>query len=121
MIRRLIRSRFAPTLWLVAALLWAPQWGQWHGIAHQVQQALTAAAPISGSASSPAHDGEGHAAGSALCQVLDHLGHLSTLVAWPVQTLLPSLPQAALPSLGDKPLRLQVWWAAQARAPPVQI
>ncbi|PUE18921.1 hypothetical protein B9Z38_11130 [Limnohabitans sp. MMS-10A-160] len=121
MIYRLFRSRFVLPLWLVAALLWAPIWGQWHGIAHQVQQAVSAAEQVSDSATSLAHDSEGHAIGSALCQVLDHLGHVSALAVWPVQILLQSLPQAALAGLGGKPLGLQVWWAAQARAPPVQI
>ena len=121
MIRRLFHSRFALTLWLVTALLWAPIWGQWHGIAHQVQQAVTAAEQVSDSVGSLAQDSEGHAIGSALCQVLDHLGHVSALASWPVQMLLQSLPQNALPSLACRPITLQVWWAAQARAPPVQI
>jgi hypothetical protein len=126
MIRRLFHSRFALTLCLVVALLWAPIWGQWHGIAHQVQQAVTVAEQVSDSASALAHETEdhatgGHAVGSALCQVLDHLGHLSALAVWPVQILLQSLPQAALASLAGKPFGLQVWWAAQARAPPFQI
>jgi hypothetical protein len=121
MIHRLFRSRFVLTLCLVAALLWAPIWGQWHGIAHQVQQAVSAAEQVSDSATSLAHDSEGHAIGSALCQVLDHLGHVSALASWPVQMLLQSLPQTALPSLAYRPVGLPVWWAAQARAPPVQI
>ena len=126
MIRRLFHSRFALILWLVTALLWAPIWGQWHGIAHQVQQAVTAAEQVSDSVGAQAQDSEGHAtgghaAGSALCQVLDHLGHASALAVWPVQILLQSLPQVALAGLDPAPITLQVWWAAQARAPPVQI
>jgi hypothetical protein len=120
MIRRLFRSKLALTFWLVTALLWAPIWGQWHGIAHQVQQTVTAAKQVSNSTSSLAHDSEGHVVGSALCQVLDHLGHVSALVVWPVQLLLPILPLATISGLDPAPISLQVWWAAQARAPPIQ-
>jgi hypothetical protein len=121
MIHRLFRSRFALTLWLVAALLWAPIWGQWHGIAHQVHPVVSVAGQVSDSTHSIAQDSEGHAVGSALCHVLDHLGHASALAAWPVQILLQSLPQAALPSLACRSASHRLWWAVQARAPPVQI
>jgi hypothetical protein len=117
---RLFRSRFALTLWLVTALLWAPIWGQWHSIAHQVHQVITVA-DQGADAALQAHGSEGHAAGSALCQVLAHLGDASALAAWPVGVLLQSLPQAALPSLASPPHGLRLWWAVQARAPPVQI
>jgi hypothetical protein len=121
MIRRLYRSKLAPTLWLVAALLWAPMWGHWHGIAHQVHQTAAAVNQVSDSASASAHDSEGHVAGSSLCQVFDHLGHISALAAWPVQISLPILPTVALAGPGSASIILQVWWAVQARAPPVQI
>lgn len=121
MIARLLRSRFALTLWLVVAVLWAPLWGQWHGIAHQVSPAVTAVSQVSGSSNDFAHDIESHAVGSSLCQVLDHLGHASALAAWPVQILLQSLPQTALPSLACRATSHRLWWVAQARAPPVRI
>ena len=109
------RWRAASALWLVVALLWAPIWGQWHGIAHQVRQAV--AAP----AAAPLVVGdldEGHAQGSALCQVLDHLGHASALSAWPLQAslllLTPLAPVvAALPAVAARPC-----WTPPPRAPP---
>ena len=121
MIARLLRSRFALTLWLVAALLWAPLWGQWHGIAHQAHQVVTVTGQASDSTHSLASDSEDHAAGSALCLVLDHLGHVSALASWPVHVLLQSLPQATLPSLACRSISHRLWWAVQPRAPPVQI
>ncbi len=121
MIRRLYRSKLASTLWLVAALLWAPIWGQWHGIEHQVHQTAVAVNQVSDSASASAHDSEGHVAGSSLCQVFDHLGHTSALAVWLVQMSLPILPSVALAGPGSAPISLLVWWAVQARAPPVQI
>jgi len=109
--------RTAWTLWLVAALLWAPIWGQWHGIAHQVRQAVAApaaAVPTAGDMD------EGHAQGSALCQVLDHLGHASALSAWPVQAsllLLPALAPALVALCAADP---RPCWTPQARAPPAR-
>jgi hypothetical protein len=109
-------SRAALTLWLVAALLWAPIWGQWHGIAHQVQQAVSApASVVSGKVGDLDH---GHTQGSALCQVLDHLGHASGLAQSTAQALaLPLL--AALPVLVlAMGAGLSACWTTQARAPP---
>ena len=111
------RWRAASTLWLVVALLWAPIWGQWHGIAHQVRQAVAAPAatvPVAGDMD------EGHAQGSALCQVLDHLGHANALSAWPVLASLLLLPAfapvaVALPAVALWPCR-----TPQARAPPAR-
>ncbi|PUE06812.1 hypothetical protein B9Z51_12820 [Limnohabitans sp. T6-5] len=116
LLRRVVRWRAALTLCLVAALLWAPIWGQWHGIAHQMQQAVTA--PAQAAPLSDAQD-DGHAIGSALCQVLDHLGHASALTAWPAPLKLALLPALApvLPMQGA--LAAPPWWPAQARAPPV--
>ena len=117
------RWRAASTLWLVLALLWAPIWGQWHGIAHQVRQAV--AAPIH----APTHEAtvaasvvgdmdEGHTQGSALCQVLDHLGHAHALSAWPLHVSLWLLPafvpvEVAFPAVAIQPCR-----TPPARAPP---
>lgn len=120
--RSVFRWRAALTLWLVAALLWAPIWGQWHGIAHQVQQVLvsTAAAPVPvPSATLAAGDQDhGHTQGSSLCQVLDHLGHASGLALGTSQTLPLPLP-AALPVLAQvMGAGLRVCWTTQARAPP---
>jgi len=114
--RSVSRWRAALTLWLVAALLWAPIWGQWHGIAHQVQQVVSAPVP---SASLVAGDqDDGHTQGSALCQVLDHLVHASGLALGVGQTSLVLLPMA-LPVLAlviDAGVR--ACWTQQARAPP---
>ena len=117
------RRRLALTLALVWALLWAPVWGQWHGIAHQVHQAVTVSATASAQAESVVQIAmdEGHEVGSALCQVLDHLGHASALTAWPLWAGWAALPMATpsghwLSSHGQQP-----WWPAQARAPPHRI
>lgn len=107
--------RAAWTLGLVAALLWAPVWGQWHGLAHQVQQ--PAAAPA---VTAPAVDDvhAGHAPGSAQCWVLDHLGHANALSGWPLTAdfgLLPTQPMAVqTPAVA----LMRPCWRLQARAPP---
>jgi hypothetical protein len=118
----MLRSRATWTFGLVVALLWAPIWGQWHGIAHQVQQVvvLDTSAAQTGYQTSLVTD-DGHELGSALCQVLDHLGHASALTAWPAVVSLAILPMVApawqrLDSHG-----LQPWWPSQARAPPHRI
>jgi hypothetical protein len=117
--------RALPALWLVLALLWAPIWGQWHGIAHQVRQALAASAVVatvdvapvfSGKAAGHAEDG--HAAGSALCLVLDHLGQASALSAWSVLTVFLSLPAAAPAGVAHLDPLARADWKPQARAPP---
>ena len=115
-----VRWRALPALWLVAALLWAPLWGQWHGIAHSLRQALAAptvaasvqAAPLVGDTD------EGHSAGSALCQVLDHLGHASALNAWPVPLAVLTWP-AFLPAqaVHAEPAA-RTCWRLHARGPP---
>ena len=108
-------SRSALTLGLVLALLWAPIWGQWHGIAHQVQQAVVAP-----SGDNAADQDEGHALGSALCQVLDHLGHASALASWPVVASLVHLPVALPMRQTGRDTALRPWWPALARAPPAE-
>ncbi len=118
--RSVFRWRAALTLWLVAALLWAPIWGQWHGIAHQVQQALVSVTATSAPSVplAAADQDHGHTQGSALCQVLDHLGHASGLALGAAQTLPLPLP-AALPVLAQIiGAGLKVCWTTQARAPP---
>ena len=109
----MFRSRATLTFCLVVALLWAPIWGQWHGIAHPVQQ--TAVAP---SGDTAADQDEGHALGSALCQVLDHLGHASALSAWPVLPVLLSFLAAAPVSVARPDPLARAGWTPQARAPP---
>ena len=106
-------SRAALTLWLVVALLWAPIWGQWHGIAHQVQQAVVV--PLGDNA---VHQDDGHTLGSALCQVLDHLGHASALASWPVVASLVHLPVALSVRQTGNDTALRPWWPTLARAPP---
>ena len=107
------RWRAASTLWLVVALLWAPIWGQWHGIAHPVQQAVVAP-----SIDKAADQDEGHALGSALCQVLDHLGHASALASWPVVASLVQFPVALPVWQTGSDSALRPWWPTRARAPP---
>lgn len=114
MISRLFRSRFALTLWLVAALLWAPIWGQWHGIAHQVQQVTAVSAAA-------ADQDDGHAMGSGLCQVLDHLAHASALPTWPAVHVLVQLPALARAFREASTFSAEPWWPTRARAPPVWI
>jgi hypothetical protein len=121
MIARLRRSRFALPLWLVVALLWAPFWGQSHGIAHELEPALTSANQGPASMSSIAHASDDHAIGSSLCQVLDHLAHATALTAWSVQVLPHSLPDASLPTHACRSVPHRLPWAVQARAPPAQI
>jgi hypothetical protein len=110
------RSRAALTLWLVAALLWAPIWGQWHGIAHQVQQAVTA--PAAAVAPTAGDQHEGHTQGSSLCQVLDHLGHASGLAQSSALTHLLVLPSVAPVLVLAVDAGQQACWTPQARAPP---
>jgi hypothetical protein len=107
------RSRAALTFCLVVALLWAPIWGQWHGIAHQVQQAV-----VVPSDDTAADQDEGHALGSALCQVLDHLGHASALASWPVVASLVQFPVALPVWQTGSDSALRPWWPTRARAPP---
>ena len=108
-------ARAALTLWLIAALLWAPIWGQSHGIAHQLRQA---AAPAAVAAPVLVEQDQGHTPGSALCQVLDHLGHVSALTAWPLAMALGGLP-SSVPVLATWcAVALRPLWAAPARAPP---
>lgn len=119
----LVRWRALPALWLVAALLWAPIWGQWHGIAHQLRQTLAgpsvaASVQTVQTVQSAGDTDEGHSAGSALCQVLDHLGHASALSAWPVQLAALTWP-AFWPAeaVSAEPVA-RACWTPQARAPP---
>ena len=107
------RSRAALTFCLVVALLWAPIWGQWHGIAHPMQQAVVAP-----SGDTAADQDDGHALGSALCQVLDHLGHASALASWPVVASLVQFPVALPVWQTGSDSALRPWWPTRARAPP---
>ncbi|MGV0958335.1 MAG: hypothetical protein ACOYB1_00740 [Limnohabitans sp.] len=114
--RSVFRSRVALTLCLVAALLWAPIWGQWHGIAHQVRQEVSAAAPALSCVAG--HQDDGHPQGSALCQVLDHLGHASGLVLGAAVLRLAVLPSALAVCALASDAGVRACWSAQARAPP---
>jgi hypothetical protein len=113
------RWRAASTLWLVLALLWAPIWGQWHGIAHQVRQAVAAPTHVATVAASVVGDmDEGHTPGSALCQVLDHLGHAHALSAWPLHVSLLLLPAFVPDEVAFPPVAIQPCRTPPARAPP---
>ena len=114
---------------LVWALLLAPVWGQWHGIVHSAELALSAPAGLhAGHAheENDAHtendaDHSGHAAGSELCQVLDHLAHADSLNASLLAWSAPMLPVQA-PVFWAAFLRGHDRWSlAQARAPPALI
>lgn len=115
--------RLALTLALVCAVLWAPVWGQWHGMAHQLHPAGTVTATASAQAVSVAQlaADDGHEVGSALCQVLGHLGHASALTAWPVWVGLAILPTATPAGHWLNNHVQQPWRPAQARAPPYRI
>jgi hypothetical protein len=110
--------RALPALWLVAALLWAPIWGQWHGITHPLRLALGAPEVAATVLSAPIAADEGHAQGSALCQVLDHLGHANGLIAWPVQAVFVALSKASPAGVAHSEPAARTGWTLQARAPP---
>ena len=107
--------RAALALGLVALLLWAPISAHWHGIAHQMRQAM--GAPALTAPASADVDG-GHVQGSALCQVLDHLGHASALPAWPVQAALYLFPAHTPEAQHNAVVSARPCWRLQARAPP---
>ena len=112
---------------LVWALLWTPLWAHWHRIAHSTPQGISA--PIGLHEAHAAEDGQsaseselgGHAAGSELCLVLDHLAHAERLSASTAAWTSPRVPAQApvfeLAFSSDQDL----WSPAQARAPPVLI
>jgi hypothetical protein len=117
---------------LLGALLWAPLWGQWHGIAHGTRPALSApvewheghvfAGPVQDGPRHEAHVADlGHEADSDLCRVLDHLSQAERLSAScspglaPMGTTAPPIFGLAFFSDRDR------WSPAQARAPPVLI
>lgn len=122
----LVRSRWPlwQTLVLVWALLWAPLWGQWHEQTHRLGQALGVSVSqlgMPGDADLAQTDSVDHAAGSALCHVLDHLAHADRLIA--VALALPSV-MAPMPVPWLRPALAwghDRWLAAQARAPPALI
>ena len=117
---------------LLVALLWAPVWGQWHGLAHQMRQggrpevaSVSVSAPVFTSAFSSvfapmslADQDSADLAGSAPCQVLDHLTHAGGLVL-----ALAPLPQAPLAPIAAQVAVVEavshgLWGPVQARAPP---
>ncbi|MBP8149474.1 MAG: hypothetical protein KAY21_07120 [Limnohabitans sp.] len=125
---------------LVAALLWAPLWGQLHNIGHGsehvserwTRHALSASGELQ---TAHAHAGQvhdehqhegpsdalGHEADADLCRLLDHLSQAERLSA-------PCSPGIA-PMVATKPPIFRVafsadpdlWSPAQARAPPALI
>lgn len=117
---------------LLGALLWAPLWGQWHGIAHGTRQAFSVpvewheghvlAGPVQDEHRHEGHLADlGHEADSDLCSVLDHLSQAERLSAScspgpaPMGTTAPPIFRLAFSSDRDR------WSPAQARAPPVLI
>lgn len=119
------RIRLALTFCLVAALLWAPSWGQWHGIVHPAQPSVSVsdlAKTLTDSVAQRAKAHEhGHEQGSALCQVLDHLGHASALAAWAVSIPLVHGPLVVPAAHWRDGQEQHLWRPAQARAPPHRI
>ena len=132
-------SRVRRSIWLslvlVGALLWAPIWGQWHGIEHRDLQALSAptvwhqphghehalgdrTADPSGA---PNADHSGHVAGSGLCQVLDHLAHTDWLSTPNTAWSAPMVPAQAPLFLAHFSPDHDRWSQPQARAPPALI
>lgn len=125
-LHRPVRLRFW-LVWLLAALLWAPVWGQWHGLAHQVRQSAVqdgAVVPVSVAVATPegaSQQGDADTQGSAPCQLLDHL-----LLAGGLATALLRVPQTTCPSdcvqwLALNRVPQSLGWLAQARAPPHRI
>ena len=125
---------------LVAALLWAPLWGQLHNIGHgseHVSERGTRHALLAPGELQAAHahagqvhgehrhagpsDALGHEADADLCRLLDHLSQAERLSA-------PCSPGIA-PMVATKPPIFRVafsadpdlWSPAQARAPPALI
>ena len=117
---------------LVAAVLWAPLWGLWHGIEHGPRQAFSSSsglqeahAPEDHGHAAHADDGHsdplGHAAKTDLCHILDHLSQAERLSTPCSPGLAPmvamALPISRVAFSADQDL----WSPAQARAPPALI
>lgn len=117
---------------LVAALLWGPLWGHWHGIEHGSGRTLSAQAKgiekhvhAERAQNEQAHKGHspslGHEADTDLCRVLDHLSQAERLGAScsddpaPIGVTEQPTFRAAVSSDQD------LWSSAQARAPPALI
>ena len=125
------RSSLWLSFWLVVALLWAPIWGQWHGIEHRDLQAVSAKADayqthgyedaLAVSSAGSGADLWGHDAGSDLCQLLDHLGHSDRLITANGAWSAPMVPVQAPLFLAHFSLDHHRWSQPQARAPPALI
>ena len=120
---------------LVAALLWAPLWGQLHTIGHgsgHVSERGTRHALLSPGELPAAHaqkehrhagpsDALGHEADADLCRLLDHLSQAERLSApcspglAPMVAMAPPIFRVAFSADQD------LWSPAQARAPPALI
>lgn len=137
-------SRSRLPIWLhtllVAALLWAPLWGYLHNIGHgieqgmapSIRQALSVSAGLHQAHAPDGHvhgehwhkghsDDLGHEADADLCRVLDHLSQAERLSA-PCFTGL-ALMEATEPPIFRSTFHpdQDLWFPAQARAPPVLI
>lgn len=128
-------SRVRRSIWLilvlVVALLWAPIWGQWHGIEHRDLQAVSAPAhrhqihanQVESAGASVGSDADysGHVAGSGLCQVLDHLAHTDRMSTPNTAWSAPMVPAQAPLFLAHFSPDHDRWSQPQARAPPALI
>jgi hypothetical protein len=124
-------SRSNRAIWqsflLIWALLWTPIWGQWHAIAHSDLQASSVTVRLQpGQAQddqkvASSGDPVGHAAGSDLCKIFDHLtpsdGLNATQTAWSTSMV---AVQSAI-ALGAVFSDHDRWSHPPARAPPALI
>lgn len=114
-------TRVSPALaWLLSlSLLLAAVWGQWHRVVHDTVPGVSAAVWAEVAVpDAPSPDTAGHAAGSALCQVLDHLAHSDGLACAAALSLPTALPLATTAWQAIGPLHVQTQRPFEARAPP---
>lgn len=114
-------TRVSPALaWLLSlSLLLAAVWGQWHRVAHDTVPRVSVAAwadVASSDAASP--DAAGHAAGSALCQMLDHLAHSDGTASAMALDLSTALPLATPAWQVGQAVHAYTQRLFEARAPP---
>ena len=117
---------------LVAAVLWAPLWGLWHGIEHGPRQAFSSSSglqeahvPEDHGHAAHADDGHsdplGHAAKTDLCHILDHLSQAERLTPSNVVGTAPTMATRTPIFRSAFSPGQDLWSPAQARAPPALI
>ena len=117
---------------LVAAVLWAPLWGLWHGIEHGPRQAFSSSSGLHEAQAHEHHghaahadDGHadplGHAAKTDLCHILDHLAQAERLTPSNVVGSAPTMATRTPIFRSAFSPGQDLWSPAQARAPPALI